>query len=95
MTASQGSFPIMIKQLMKKQPRQPEAPAEVSFADRIRAARKEAEEFIEAKVDELKARPEGQTLPRDWLAMNLRALNGGHCNCRVALSLLEKETKNG
>jgi len=64
----------------------------VSLADRIRATCAEAEALIEQRVAELKASPEGKFLPIDWLRQDLRNRNGGHCHCRVALSLLEKET---
>jgi len=79
----------MIKAKSKSQP-QPEAP-KASLAERIKETCADAQAYIESKVDALKAAPEGQSLPRDWLMMNTRALNGGHCHCRVALSLLEKE----
>ena len=73
---------------------EPEAPPEPSLADRIKATCAEAEVLIQAKVDELKASPEGRLLPRDWLAMNLRAVNrSGGCSCKLALALLEE--KNG
>lgn len=82
-----------MKLLKAKQPKPAEAP--VSLAERIKQARAEAEEFIESKVSELKASPDGAILSVDWLRMNLRALNGGHCDCKVALSLLEKDSDNG
>jgi hypothetical protein len=62
------------------------------LAERLEQARAEAGEFIEQKVRELKASPDAASLPVDWIRMNLRALNGWACNCRVALSLLEKES---
>ena len=82
-----------MSKLKAKQP-QPEVSAEASLAalaDRIRAARAEAEAFIESKVNELKASPDAASLPIDWLRANLRALNGGSCNCRVALKLMERQ----
>ena len=63
-----------------------------SLAARIEQARAEAEAFVEAKVRELKASPEGQSLPIDWLRHDLRGRHGSHhCHCRVALSLLSQE----
>jgi hypothetical protein len=83
----------MIKLKKPAAPKQ-EVPAVVaSLAARLEQARAEAGAFIESKVAELKALPEGQQLPIDWLRQNLRALNGGYCNCRVALSLLEKDNQ--
>jgi hypothetical protein len=81
----------MIKQLMKKQPRQPEASAEVSLADRIRAARAEAEAFIDLKTGELKASPEGQLLPVGVLRQTIT--RHSRCACAVALSILDAEKK--
>jgi hypothetical protein len=82
----------MIKFKKPAAPKQ-EAPAVgASLAARLEQARAEAGEFIEQKVRELKSLPEGQQLPVDWLRQNLRALNGGYCNCRVVLSILEKES---
>ena len=67
-----------------------EVSTEAALAARLERARAEAEAFIESKVQELKASEEGRLLPIDWLRQNLRALNGGHCDCKVALALLEK-----
>jgi len=80
--------------MLLKKPKQQPKPVEVptSLAERLTQARAEAEAFIEAKVQELKAAPDGASLPLDWLRYNLRADHGGAgagCNCRVALSLLE------
>jgi len=65
-----------------------------SLAERIKAARAEAEAFIESKVRELKASPDACQLPIDWIRLNLRATTrGGGCHCRVALALLEENKK--
>ena len=79
--------------LLKKTKQRPkEAPAVgPSLAERLKQARAEAEAFIKAKVDELKASEEGRALPRDWLRSDLRKRHGGPCHCRCALSLLEQE----
>jgi hypothetical protein len=58
------------------------------LAERLEQARAEAEEFIEQKVRELKALPDAASLPIDWLRQDLRRRHGGHCSCRVVLSLL-------
>jgi hypothetical protein len=84
----------MIKLKSKPQPK-PEASAEVSLADRIRATCAEAEAYVEQRVRELKARPEGQSLPLDWLRQNAYAVAKARgCHCRCALSLLE-DKKHG
>ena len=89
MTASAASSPTMIK--LKSKQQKPEVSPETSLADRIRETCRLAEDYIESKVDTLKASEEGRLLPRDWLRSDLRGRHGGHCHCRVALSLLEKE----
>jgi hypothetical protein len=62
-----------------------------AFAARLEQIRAEAEAFIEEKVRALKATPDSQLLPIDWLRADLRKRHGGSCNCRCALSLLEDE----
>src|SRR5262249_44002448 len=69
-TASAASSPTMIK-LKSKTAKPVETP--VSMADRIRETCAAAEQYIESRVDALKASPEGQQLPRDWLMLNTRA----------------------
>ena len=71
---------------------QPEASAEVSFADRIKQVCAEAGDVVEAEAQRIKASPEGELLPIDWLRHNVRAVTkGGSCNCKVALKLLEQK----
>src|SRR5262245_49322510 len=78
MRASAASCPTMIKLKSKQQAK--EAPVVgPSLAERLNQARAEAEAFIEAKVAELKASPEGQPLPIDWLRQDLRKRHGGSC----------------
>jgi|GEM_PF-3473259 len=69
-----------------------EAPT-VSLADRINETCDLAEQYIQSRVDVLKASEEGRSLPRTWLDLNLRATTrGGGCNCKVALRLLKDQT---
>jgi hypothetical protein len=84
-----------MNKLKAKQPK--EASSEASDLEtRIKAVCADAEAYIETKVDALKASDEGRSLPRTWLDLNLRATTrGGGCNCKVALSLLKKESNNG
>jgi hypothetical protein len=84
-----------MKLLKTKQPKQ-EASSEASdLATRIKNVCAEAEQYIESRVDALKASDEGRSLPRTWLDLNLRATTrGGGCNCKVALRLL-KDAENG
>jgi hypothetical protein len=65
-----------------------EAPAlpELSLAEKIKNTQAEAEAFIERHVDGLKASPDGQLLPRDWLMLDTK-LQHGRCVCQCALSL--------
>jgi hypothetical protein len=65
------------------------------LAERLEQARAEALAFIEAKVAELKATPEGAPLPIDWLRQDLRRRHGGSCDCKCVLSLLEKDNHDG
>ena len=76
--------------LKTKQPKE-EVSAETSLAERLKQASAEAEAFIESKVAELKASPEGQLLPIDWLRNDLRNRTGGSCNCRCVLKILEQK----
>jgi hypothetical protein len=79
----------MIK-LKTKQPQK--EVSEASLAERIRATCAEAEAYVEARVKEIKARPEGQSLPLDWLRQNAHAVAKARgCHCRCALSLLEEK----
>jgi hypothetical protein len=79
--------------LLKKAKQQSkEAPVEPSLADRIRETCAEAERFIEVRVQELKASHEGKLLPVDWLRGDLRRRHGGHCSCKVVLSIMEQES---
>jgi hypothetical protein len=76
--------------LSKKQPQG--ASSEASLADRIKKTCAEAEAFIEAKVQEEKAKPEGQSIPLPWLRQNIYAMHRARgCHCRCALSLLGKK----
>jgi hypothetical protein len=73
-----------------------EAPPVVapSLAEQIIAARHAAETFIESKVDQLKALPEGKSIPRDWIALNIYAVNRSDrtkCFCKCALQIIEKD----
>ena len=77
--------------LIKKSQPQPEASPEVSLAERIEQIRAEALAFVEMKVQELKASPEGKPLPIDWLRNDLRSRTGGSCNCRCALKIMEQK----
>jgi hypothetical protein len=70
----------------------PSAEKPEDLATRIRQTCYAAQQYIDSRVDALKASEEGKILPRDWLALNLRAVTrGGGCNCKVVLELLEKE----
>lgn len=86
-----------MKLLKKSQPQQETPPAfqpKGSLPDRIRAAVAEAEAFVESKVQELKASPEGATLPIDWLRHNIYATARARgCHCRCALALIDQEKK--
>lgn len=62
----------------------------VSLAERIEQIRAETEAFIESKVAELKASPEGRLLPIDWLRADLRRRTGGDCNCKCVSAILEQ-----
>ena len=62
-----------------------------TLAEKIKAARAEALEFIEAKVRELKAAPDGRQLPIEWIRQNLYAVNHVKCDCKLALKLLEEK----
>lgn len=64
------------------------------LANRIKAVCSEAEQYIESKVRALKADPDHAILSVDWIRQDLRRRTGGHCHCRVVLSLLEKEADN-
>jgi hypothetical protein len=75
----------------------PGASSEASdgLADRIRATCAEAEQYISARIAAVKASPEGQQLPLDWLRQNIYATHKARgCHCRCALSLLE-DKKHG
>jgi hypothetical protein len=79
--------------LLKKQP-QKEASSDASLADRIKETCSLAEKYIESRVAELKASPEGELLPVAWLASNIRATTrAGDCHCKCALALLEKDKR--
>jgi hypothetical protein len=69
-----------------------EAPpiAALSLADRIKAARDEAEAFIDLKVAELKASPEGATLPVGVLRQQVT--RHSKCACAVVLRHLESKS---
>ena len=72
---------------------EPETSTEVSLGERIRALQVECEEFIQSKVQELKAAH--PKLPIGWLEMDLRhRMKGGACNCKCALNILG-EKDNG
>ena len=62
-----------------------------TLADKINQARQEARDFIEAKVRELKAAPDGQLLPIDWIRQNLYAVNHVKCECKLAQKLIEEQ----
>ena len=75
--------------LLNKAKQQPkEAPVVgPSLADRIRAARDEANAFIDTKTAELKASPDGKLLPIGVLRQMVT--RGDRCACAVALNILE------
>jgi hypothetical protein len=82
--------------LKAKQPKQEASPvAALPLAERLKQACADAEAHIESKVQELKASADGRILSVDWLSQDLRRRHGGNCSCRVALSLLQKESNNG
>jgi hypothetical protein len=84
-----------MKLLKTKQPK--EAPVVgLSLADRIRETCAAAGRVVEDEAQRIKALPEGQQLPLDWIRMNIRALaRAGACNCKCALSILEERESNG
>lgn len=66
---------------------------EPTLAERIRSVQADAQEFIESKVQELKAAH--PTLPIAWLEMDLRGrMRGGQCHCKCVLNILG-ENDNG
>jgi hypothetical protein len=81
------------KSLRTKSPKGAPAVAP-SLAEQIIAARHAAETFIQSKIDQLKAMPEGKSIPRDWIALNIYAVNRSDrtkCHCKCALQIIEKE----
>jgi hypothetical protein len=60
------------------------------LASRIKAARLEAENFIDLKVAELKASPDGATLPIGVLRQQVT--RHSKCPCAVVLKHLEPKT---
>ena len=73
---------------LKKQPRQPKASAQVSLADRINAARDEANRYIDELTAKLKADKDGASLPIGVLRHMLT--KGSSCACKAALLLIEE-----
>jgi hypothetical protein len=63
-----------------------------SLAAQIRAAQARAAQVVEAEAQRIKNSEEGRILSIDWIRMNVRALaRAGSCDCKCALSLLEKQ----
>jgi hypothetical protein len=80
----------MIK-LKTKQP-QKEVSSEASLADRIKETCDAAKQYIESRVRQEKASPDGQSLPLDWLRQNIYAVHKARgCHCRCAISLLSEK----
>jgi hypothetical protein len=62
------------------------------LAEQITAAKEIAAQVVEAEAQRIKASEEGRLLPIDWIRQNIRAIaRAGSCDCKCALSLLEKE----
>lgn len=77
-----------MKLLKSKQPQKVPDLTSGTLAERIKETCAAAEQY----VAELKASPEGQSLPLDWIKQNIYATaRAKGCHCRCALSLLEKE----
>jgi len=77
----------------KPQPKQEVVPTgTASLADQIRSAQARAAQVVEQEAQRIKASEEGRLIPIDFIRMNIRALaRAGSCDCKCALSLLEKD----
>lgn len=69
---------------------QPEASAEVSLAEQLRAAQAAAEEYVEAVA--LREKAASPLQPLEWHRLNLR-LRFGRSACDCALALIDQEQK--
>ena len=68
-----------------------DVPPSPDLAGEILRLRGQIESFIDAKVAELKAGRDGQSMPVKQLRLMLT--RGDNCPCRVAMNILAEETK--